>query len=252
MKMTSDNTRWLDRRPAWMALCALAAVIATTGVLVSAPAAGQKQKQTTGPGVFVPDKGKLRILLDGQPVGTEDFEISPSGEGWTAKGSTDVHVPDAGRNRVSATLELRADGAPKSYEWTSQGEKKNSAHVTFDGGNAKIILEMEGARPFQQELSYGTPLVVVLDNNLYHHYEILARVYNWEKKGAQTFPVLIPQDMTPGTITAQATGSQTVDGKTYEGLRVATADLEVMLYLDSAHRLMRLDVPAAKVSVLRE
>ena len=248
-KMTPEQGRWPERTLPRMALCLLAIAAA----LAVAPAAGQKQGKGADAGVLAPDKGKLQILLDGQPVGTEEFEIGSSADGWTAKGATDLHVPGAGRNRVNATLELRADGAPKSYVWTSQSDKKNSAHVVFDGGgNAKIVLEMEGARPFQQEVMFGTPLVVVLDNNLYHHYEVLAHLYDWGKKGPQTFPVLIPQDMTPGTITAEATASQTVDGKTYEGLRVATADLEVMVHLDSAHRLMRLEVPAAKVSVLRE
>jgi hypothetical protein len=55
-----------------------------------------------------------------------------------------------------------------------------------------------------------------------------------------------------GSITAESTGSATIEGKSYEGFRVKTTDLEVDLYLDSHHRLMRLEVPAAKVSVVRE
>jgi hypothetical protein len=56
----------------------------------------------------------------------------------------------------------------------------------------------------------------------------------------------------PGTVTAESTGSATLDGKSYEGFRVTTTDLEVDLYLDSNHRLMRLEVPAARVSVIRD
>jgi hypothetical protein len=56
----------------------------------------------------------------------------------------------------------------------------------------------------------------------------------------------------PGTITAESTGSATLDGKSYEGFRVSTTDLEVDLFLDSNHRMMRLEVPAAKVSVIRD
>ena len=41
-------------------------------------------------------------------------------------------------------------------------------------------------------------------------------------------------------------------GKTYEGLKVTTSDLEILLLLDTKHRLMRLEVPAAKVSVSRD
>ena len=92
----------------------------------------------------------------------------------------------------------------------------------------------------------------MLDNNLYHQYAVLARIYDWSKRGSQTFPVLIPQDLTPGTITVEATGSASAAGKSYEGLRVSTSDLEVLLMLDSNHKLMRLEVPSAKVSVIRQ
>ena len=42
------------------------------------------------------------------------------------------------------------------------------------------------------------------------------------------------------------------DGKTSEGLKVTTSDLEILLLLDANHRLMRLEVPDAKVSVIRD
>ena len=111
---------------------------------------------------------------------------------------------------------------------------------------------MQGAHPFDQTFTFGTPIIAVLDNNLYHQYAVLARVYDWSKRGPQTFPVFIPQELMPGTITAESTGAATLDGKSYEGFRVSTADLEVDLYLDANHRLMRLEVPAAKVSVVRD
>jgi hypothetical protein len=148
---------------------------------------------------------------------------------------------------------LQPDGAPISYEWTSHADKTNGARVVFSNGTAKITLQMQGAtRPFEQDLSFNAPLIAVLDNNLYHQYALLAKLYDWAKRGTQTFPVLIPQDLTPGTISVDATGAQTLDGKSYEGLRVTTTDLEVLLLLDSNHRLMRLEVPSAKVSVVRQ
>jgi len=111
---------------------------------------------------------------------------------------------------------------------------------------------MQGARPFEQDLSFNSPKIVVLDNNLYHQYEVLARIYDWTRRGTQTFSVLIPQELTPGSITVDWAGAVSADGKTYEGLKVVTSDLEVVLYLDSNHRLMRLEVSAARVSVVRE
>jgi hypothetical protein len=53
-------------------------------------------------------------------------------------------------------------------------------------------------------------------------------------------------------VSVEATGSATANGKTFDGLRVTTSDIEVLLYLDGNHRLMRLEVPTAKVSVARD
>ncbi|HYL61101.1 MAG TPA: hypothetical protein VE077_00645 [Candidatus Methylomirabilis sp.] len=216
--------------------------------------------------VFTPDKGKLTIKLDGQTVGHEEFEITPSGAGWLAKGTAEIKASQA--SKVTGSLALQPNGDPISYEWTSQAEKKNGAHILFSNGIAKITLEMDGARPctteemtdpnrtqpcfFEQTLSFNTPLIAVLDNNLYHQYAVLARLYDWSKRGSQTFSVFVPQELMPGTVTAESTGSATIDGKSYEGFRVNTSDLEVDLYLDSAHRLMRLEVPSARVSVVRD
>jgi hypothetical protein len=111
---------------------------------------------------------------------------------------------------------------------------------------------MQGARPYEQDLSFNAPVIAVLDNNLYHQYALLAHLYDWSKRGAQSFPVLIPQELTPGTISVEANGSASVDGKSYEKMSVATTDLQVILLLDAKHRLMRLEVPSANVSVIRE
>jgi hypothetical protein len=233
-------------------LFALALLSLLLGSAVILPAQ-KKAKPGSASSIFVADKGKFSIILDGKTVGHEDFEISSSEGGWTAKGTSELKTPDAPNTiRVTGTLVLQPDGAPIRYEWNSQTDKTNGAQILFANGVAKITIQMQGVRPFEQELSFGSPLITVLDDNLYHQYAILARVYDWTKRGAQTFPVLIPQELTPGSITAEATGSASSDGKTYEGLRVNTPDLEVLLLLDADHRLMRLEVPSAKVSVVRQ
>jgi hypothetical protein len=202
--------------------------------------------------VLASDKGKLNILLDGKSVGHEEFSIEPAGTNWTAKGKSSLLTPDGKSTTVTGTLVLQPDGSPVSYDWVSQADKTNSAHVVFTNGVAKTTLQMQGARPFDQENSFGNPHIVVLDNNLYHQYAILARVYDWSRRGTQTFPVLIPQELTPGTISVDWAGAVSAEGKSYEGLKVTTADLEVTLFLDSNHKLMRLEVPSAKAAIVRE
>ena len=215
--------------------------------------AQKKSTATSGTAVFMEDHGKLAIQLNGQTVGHEQFEITPVAANWTARSTTDIKSPATSATRVTGTLTLQSDGAPVAYEWTSKTEKTNGAHILFSNGVAKITLEMQGARPFEQDLTFGTPRIAVLDDNLYYQYAILARLYDWSKRGTQNLPVIIPQELTPGSISVEPAGPTVAgDGKSYDALRVSTSDLQVILFLDSNHRLMRLEVASAKVTVARE
>lgn len=202
--------------------------------------------------LFQSDKGRFSLLLEGKSIGHEEFEIAPSGAGWTARGTTSLKTEKGADTKVTGTLTLAPDGSPVAYDWTSQAEKSSGAHVLFANGIAKITLEMQGSRPFEQDLSFGAQRIAVLDNNLYHQYAVLARLYDWTQGGSQQLPVLIPQELTPGTVSLESSGSRTVEGKGYECLRVTTSDLEILLLLDAKRKLMRIEVPSAKVSVVRE
>ena len=200
--------------------------------------------------VFVPDKGNFRIMVNGQQMGKEEFEINPNGGNWVAHGSSEVQTPD-GTTHVSGTLELQADGSPLRYEWQTQGKKKASATIQFSNLTATIDLNMDGARPYKQQFTFTTSPIAVLDNNLYHQYAVLARLYDRQKKGAQTFSVLVPQELTPGTIAVESMGDQNVNGKKLEELTAKTEDLEVDLYLDNG-RLVRIVAPSNNAEIIRE
>lgn len=204
------------------------------------------------PSVFSADKGKLRIVIGGQTVGSEDFDIAPSGEAWVERSSMSAHAPGGGDIKATGQLKLAADGSPLHYDWSAEAQKKASGAVYFSGGTAKCSADLGGSSPFRKDFVFNSPHVAVLDNNLYYQYGVLARVYDWKAGGKQSFPVLIPQDMVPGTISVESLGPQQGGNGKYEALRVSTADLEVLVYLDSAHRLMRIEVPSASVIIERE
>lgn len=201
---------------------------------------------------FAPDKGKFRILLEGHEVGNEEFEISPSGANWMARGSTTAHAPGGGDIKATGQLTLGPDGTPLHYEWTAQTKKKGSGAVDFVDGTAKSAIDLGAKSPFLQNFTFPSPRIAVLDNNLYYQYAVLSQMYDWKAGGKQVFPVLIPQDMTPGSISVESIGPQQVDSAKYETLRVSSPDLEILLYLDAGHRLMRVDVPASKATIERE
>jgi hypothetical protein len=227
------------------------------GLLVGLVALGPRLAAIAPPGaaapaeaLFSPDKGKFRIVVNGQPAGHEEFEISAKGGNWVAHGTTEINSPQ-GTTHVTGTLELHPDGSPAQYDWTMQGAKRAAATIVFNGASALIDLRVEGTRPYTQQLTFSSPRVAVVDNNLYHQYEVLARLYDWNQKGSQTISVLVPQDLTPGSLTLESLGKQEVDGKKLEELRVKTEDLELLLFLDG-QRLMKIISPSANAEIVRE
>ena len=223
----------------FVTICAIASIGFT--------ARAQKRESST----MSDDKGKFVISVNGVPVGTEDFSIARAGNDWIARGTTELH---SGQDTSRITGELRLNGSaqPLQYMCSTGTGKKATSTTRFAGSTAQITLDLgDGKEPIRQDFTFTAP-VIVLDNNLYHQYEILARAYNWKAGGAQTFAVFIPQEQAPGTITAEAGAPVTVDGAKYEELTMRTPDLEVTLYLDAAHRLMRLIVPASKAEIRRQ
>ena len=196
-------------------------------------------------GALAPDKGKFRIVLAGQEVGTEDFEISTTGGKWTVRGSTEAHTAGGGDMRTTGLLQLAADGTPIHYAWTADSPKKASGTVDFDGGTAKTSTDFGGGSPYHEDFKFTSPLIIVLDNNLYEQFAVLARLYDWSAGGEQSFPVVIPQDITPGTIKVSV-------GASASELVVKTADLEIHLFCDASHKLTRIEVPASNVVVERQ
>lgn len=230
-----------------LGIATVALIVATAGIT---GAARSRAGATSSPTGFPPDRGKLKIMVNGQQVGSEEFEINASNNGWVAHGNTEIKSAQ-GAARVSGTLSMNADGTPARYEWSTQGAKKASAVVGFQGKTVTSQLQMENARPFTQQFTFVSPRIAVLDNNLYHQYGVLARMYDWGKKGAQTFPVLVPQELTPGSATVESLGKQDFGTGSAEELRVKTEDNEIDVFVDGP-RLVRIVVPSANAEIVRE
>jgi hypothetical protein len=204
------------------------------------------------PSLFAADKGKLRITIGGQQIGSEDFSIAPSGEQWLERSTMSAHAPGGAEIKASGELRLAADGSPLHYDWSAEAQKKANGSVEFSGGTAKCLADLGGANPLRKDFTFNSAHVAVLDNNLYYQYAILAREYDWKAGGKQNFPVVIPQDMVPGTISVESVVSAPVGKGVSEALRASTPDIEILLYLDRDHRLMRLEVPSSNVVIERE
>lgn len=65
------------------------------------------------------DKGKFRILQQGNEAGTEEFDLEPAGNGWVMQGQTVIRVPGSPEMRTSGELRISADGTPQHYTWSA-------------------------------------------------------------------------------------------------------------------------------------
>ena len=214
----------------------LAALVAFCVICVAVAAQGF-------PGTsFKEDSGKFDINIDGQKVGSEEFSLAHQGKEWVAHGNTEVRTA-SGNAHVTGELHLSAAGQPTKYVWVADIGHKVTSTTTFEGTVAKMSTDIGKDKPMEQDFQFTAP-VVVLDNNLYDQYCVLAQIYNWSAGGVQNFPVLIPQDRSPGSISVESVSP----GE----LRVKTSDLEMMLHVDSTHRVMRISVPSAKAEIVRK
>src|SRR5260370_1629781 len=106
--------------------------IVVLAALGAAAIHAQPQKNRKNPpvnGALVSDKGEFKILLAGQSVGREEFEIAPSGDSWLAHGTTVVHAPGAASSHVKSAFRLLPSGAPQNYELFAEGESKPEATI---------------------------------------------------------------------------------------------------------------------------
>jgi hypothetical protein len=217
-------------------------------------------------------KGELRFSADGTPLAyewTSQAETKASGavefSDGTAKTGIIIGSP------VMTTHAVVANAAAQTVLTNSAATFAVGNVVQVDVGAAQEMVAVtavaptsfsgifsknhaanaQAIRPLEQDFIFPSPRVAVLDNNLNSQYALLAQLYDWSAKGQQTFPVLIPQDMTPGSISVESLGAKTVDGASLEALRVNTADIEIVAYFDARHRLMRLEVPSASIVVIR-
>lgn len=221
-----------------LAVCALASI--------SGPAWARHSETLGSAG----DRGKFKIMVNGARAGEETFDVAADGGNLVAHGVTQIQTA-GGSERVTGNLVLHPDGTPVKYDWSTQGAQKASAAITFNGAVAMISLHVQGKRPYTQQFTFPSPKIAILDNNLYDQFGVLARLYDWQAGGEQTFPVLIPQALTPGSVTLNSLGLQESGGKKLTELQVKTADLEVDLYLDGK-KLERIVSPSANAEIVRE
>ena len=191
------------------------------------------------------DKGVLRILANGQQIGTERFEIVATGDGYKASGELRLKMPNGQDANETSVLMLNKDLILTSYTRDQKSPKKAGIKAEFNQGRATAHYDTpEGKNTME---FFMEPGVVVLDTNFFHHFFLLLQRYQPDKTKAQNVNVFIPQEATPGMLLLESLGKENGHDKWR-----AKTEVEILIWSDGNGHLVKLAVPSAKVEVVRE
>jgi hypothetical protein len=221
------------------------------------PAAQDAVPKAAAPAA-VDDQGTFALNRAGKEFGTEKFSIQFHEGKIQAEGETQLREEGESHSPVITTfskLILDSGLRPLLYTWSTKAPKRYNLFVDFTTPLAKCQLHQPDGKDDIREFQLPKD-VVVLDNNVIHHYQLLVDRYERTPGGKQAFKAFIPQAAMPGELTVQDAGMQTLKlGGTDQPLRhlVVIADnAEIDLWVDAQGRLQRLYWSAPQLEALRQ
>jgi len=204
------------------------------------------------------ESGTFRIYFSGAEIGQEKFQIIESGPSVKASAETRLTI-ERDKEKVSflirPVLEFNRFFEPVSYEiGQDSGPNKTKARVTFRGAMSDAVYE-NGKETDARQIDLQKD-VLVLDDNVFHQYIILAKRYDFAKGGIQEFSAFVPQQFIAGGVSVSDKGMEAVQvlsqNLKLQHLLVDTGELQISLWLDDRHSVRKLAVPKSGVEVVRE
>ena len=208
--------------------------------------------------VNVEDQGVFVISMAGRPIGSETFRIHSSPGRIEARGEIRLNLEKNGKTvSVQSFPDLVADSQlrPLTYTWRLHGPQSSRLEVDFRTRPAKVRYHTISGNEDDRDFDL-TPDVVVLDDNVIHHFQLIAARLQAMGGGKQTLRVFVPQEALPSLMTVEDLGvASTPDSSAETGLRhllITTDVTHVDLWVDDKLHVQRVSVPAAQLEALRK
>ncbi len=206
----------------------------------------------------IADTGAFILSLAGRDIGTEKFEIRSSGGKIEAKAEIQLRVEQDGKifeTKAFPALVMDFRFQPLTYTWRQTGSQASQLEVDFRSSPAKCRYRTVTGE--EDDRDFDLPKdVVVLDDNVLHHYQLIVSRLSLKAGGKQSFKAFIPQQALPGDLTVEDVGWESVEIAGHaENLRhwVVTTELaRIDLWADERQRLQRIAVPTAQLEAVRK
>jgi hypothetical protein len=199
------------------------------------------------------DEGSFEILVNGRPVGTEQFTIQQTGVGagavFTATGRVQVLLPTGNLDLSTRLQSSGFQAEPVAYEVTVAGDAERRIVGTIGRGrfSAKIVTPA-GEQLREYVASAGA---TVLDEGVAHHYYFLAR-----RTRSGEVPILIPREnrQSMAVVTDRGEEQMTVRGSQvtlYHLVIAPEGGDDRHVWVDSLGRVIRVEIPDRNYVALR-
>ncbi|MGH6630611.1 MAG: hypothetical protein ACREB3_12835, partial [Burkholderiales bacterium] len=151
--------------------------------------------------------------MSGKRIGTETFEIRATGDRIEAEAKIEMRVQQEGKTFEFQTfpkLVLNPALQPMTYDWNQKGAQSSHLAIDFQTTPAKTRYKTVTGEADDRDFELSKD-VVILDDNVFHHYQLIAQKYLRTAGGKQTFPAFVPQEALPGSLDVQDAGPDAVE-----------------------------------------
>ncbi len=206
----------------------------------------------------VEDRGTFVISIAGKNVGRERFEIRSDQDMVEASGEVEIRAQQQGRPAEFQThpdLVLDSHLWPETYTWKQTAPRSSALKINFLASPATARYRILNGKSDLREFVLPKN-VVVLDDNVLSHYEILVLRYLRTSKGRQSFPAFIPQEALPGRVNVVEGANQEIGvagSKLNARHFIITTDLSrIEVWTNRAGHLERVSIPSIHLTALRK
>ncbi len=203
------------------------------------------------------DQGVFTLSLAGRTVGTENFEIRSFSDKLEARAQIQLHLEQDGKIYDvldSSDLTLDRELNPLTYSWTQKSSPAYRLSIDFRSSPARIVGKPEHAPEDRRDIALARD-IIVLDDNVIHHFQFIVDRYARTPGGKQTFKAFVPQEALPGELTVEDAGNEAVSrDDTTANLRhlVVTSELaRIDLWVDRHDHLQRVAIPDKQFEAIR-
>jgi hypothetical protein len=227
-------------------------------ISVGRPALGESASPPACSSPPLDDQGLFVLSIAGREIGKEKFSIRTSKGNIEAKAEIELQSERGGKVfdvKTFPNLVLNSHLQPLTYTWSQKGPQSSSLGVDFRAPPAKSWFRTVTGDEDNREFALPTD-VLVLDDNVIHHYQFVVNRYKSTKGGKQTFQAFIPQEAMPGNLTVEESGVGPVQVQGHSGVLqhwVVTTELaRVDVYVDDRQCLQLVAIPAAQLEANRK